>query len=72
MNDDRPTCATCIFWDRGSLAIDQEADGWGACHKQHAGKCGDASHPWGESRADGWCGEHPDFAEWGAAKRKKQ
>lgn len=71
---DRPTCATCPFWRRPLEHT------YGECRRfppqsVTAGRRGDNS-PLGYTdfdsprvMAEDWCGEHPDFPAWLAARR---
>lgn len=72
MTDGRPTCDMCIFWDRADRnAPDGKSSIWGLCRKGHAVPRYEGEN-FGTTEEKEWCGEHPDFGEWGAAKRKKQ
>ena len=58
---DRPTCETCVFWERN-----REGVTGGTC-RIRAPVCGGEFNEetmFPPQQSASWCGEHPDFAAW--------
>ena len=80
MTNEKPTCATCIYW-QGQLADDDiDGDGSRTCRKRAPmiafGQCDSTAAAIGVSQlavfpgtnSDDWCGEHQDFPRYAALK----
>lgn len=70
MTDNRPTCKTCVFWHAPDQHEGLPPKTQGECRKTHPTTLVSNVRRWSEAYESEWCGEHPDFGEW-AAKRKK-
>jgi hypothetical protein len=57
---ERPTCATCPYWRLDRMAASAAIGDHGECRRHSIG--------WIGRLADKWCGDHPAFPAWIAAR----
>ena len=59
---ERPTCATCPYWG------DPNEKGEAICHRRAPNYTAEWRENWGATMAADWCGDHPAFPAWIAAR----
>jgi hypothetical protein len=66
---DRPTCATCPYWDEDALCRRYPPR---VIVNPPEGDCESYQEAvWPLMEADEWCGEHPLMADWIAAQKEE-
>jgi hypothetical protein len=76
----RPTCATCPYWDEPDLddKFDEDEGRYSQCRRRgprlHAPSCEELDRNpwwgiWPNVFEHDWCGEHPDFPAYLAARK---